>query len=68
MPGGWVLAGTVGTRSPEVRTFWHGRVPGSRDNDTAPRGPVVALLWTRGRPAVDPALRRCSIRAGQISL
>jgi hypothetical protein len=69
MPGGPVLADTAGTRSPAVRTTsWHGRVPGPRDNDTAPRGPLVALSWTRGRPAVDPALRRCSIRAGQISL
>ena len=35
---------------------------------TRHRGQLVALSWTRGRPAVDPALRRCSIRAGQISL
>ena len=72
-PSAWRAAGrcspgTVGTRSPAVRTSWHGRMPGPRDNDMAPRGPLVALSWTRGRPAVAPALRRCSIRAGQISL
>ncbi len=39
-----------------------------RDNDTAPRGPLMGLSWTCRRPAVDLTPRRRAGCAGQISL
>jgi len=39
-----------------------------RDNDSAPRGPLMDLSWTCRRPAVDLTPRRRAGCAGQISL